>query len=158
MFHIVILFLSQLGSQNIATQFTEEKNDLSIMEYFELFDHAFNFTEDELALLDQNGFIVLNRLGTDDILDAYKYYWEEDLPIFITTDSMLQLWHLVFDNILEQSEEYLFYPLLEKFSLEMLQTFTNQIDVMENDFAVQDALVYLGQTYKIHLQPKPQYK
>ncbi|MHA2139464.1 MAG: DUF3160 domain-containing protein [Candidatus Hodarchaeales archaeon] len=141
---LIILFLSQLGSQNIATQFAEEKNDLSSMEYFELFNHAFNFTEDELALLDQNGFFVLNRLGTDDILDAYKYYWEEDLPIFITTDTMLQLWHLVFDNILEQSEEYLFFPLLETFCREMLQTFTNQIVVMENDSAVQDALVYLS--------------
>ncbi len=56
---LIILFLPQLGSQNITNQFAGEKNDLSIMEYFELFDHAFNFTEDELALLDQNGFIVL---------------------------------------------------------------------------------------------------
>ena len=117
--------------------------DLSTLEYFDLMDNAFNFTSDELALLEQNGFIVLNRLGSDDIMDLYDYYWHADLPIFITSDTMLQLWHLIFDKLLEYAEEDLFYPLLKAFILEMKETFTNQITVHNDDIAVQHALIYL---------------
>ena len=79
--------------------------------YFDLVNQAFSLSDSELELLDNNKFIVLNRYGTDDIMDAYKYCWMNDLPIIITTDAMLHTWHLVFDNILERVEEQIFFPL-----------------------------------------------
>lgn len=143
----VQVFENKLSSLNIAA--ADEETNLSTLEYFELINHAFNFTAEELALLEKNEFIVLNRLATDDVLDAYRYYWEEDLPIIITTDTMLQVWHLIFDHTIEQSEEYLFFPLLRAFSLEVKETFANQITVTNNDMKVQDVLVYLSVAAKL---------
>ncbi len=144
-FIFLILFLPRIQSLNSPPEsHSRMNNGLSDLEYYDSMVNAFNLTSDELTLLEKNNFIVLNKLGTDDLLDAYRYYWEEDLPIIITTDAMLQAWHLIFDKILEQAEESLFFPLLRIFSLEMKETFTNQINVMENDLVVQDALIYLS--------------
>ena len=47
----------------------------SFDEYFDLLDNIFEFSEEELALLDLNDFLVLNRLASDDIQDIEQ---EED--------------------------------------------------------------------------------
>ncbi|MFW9993027.1 MAG: DUF3160 domain-containing protein [Candidatus Odinarchaeota archaeon] len=142
---MVVLTLSQTGIliSGPVTSVKADESDLLGLEYFDLVNGAFNLTSDELALLEKNGFIVLNRLGTDDLLDAYKYYWYEDLPIIITTDALLQLWHLIFDFTLENSEEVLFYPLLKALILEMQDTFTEQVTVTGDGIATLDTLVYL---------------
>ncbi|MFX1281991.1 MAG: DUF3160 domain-containing protein, partial [Promethearchaeota archaeon] len=41
------------------------------------------------------------------------YYWEEDLPILITTDAILQVWHLIYDHLLEDFEERILIPLFQ---------------------------------------------
>jgi hypothetical protein len=87
--------------------------------YLNLIEQAFSLSPSEEQLLEQNRFVVLNKLGTDDIADAFSYYWAEDLPVFITTDTMLHVWHLIFDKILERTEENIFYPLLEALTIEV---------------------------------------
>ncbi|MHA2202235.1 MAG: DUF3160 domain-containing protein [Candidatus Hodarchaeales archaeon] len=147
---IIILFLPLVRSFEVPTETQSEMtNPLSSLGYFDLMDNAFNLTSDELTMLEKNRFIVLNRLGTDDLLNAYRYYWDEDLPIIITTDALLQTWHIVFDKTLEQLEEEIFFPLLRNFSLALKNTFLQQISVGNDDIAVQDALVYLTVGAKI---------
>ncbi|MHA2364565.1 MAG: DUF3160 domain-containing protein, partial [Candidatus Hodarchaeales archaeon] len=140
-FFLILFIVSQFMSHSLQKSFGDE--DPTNILYFELFNNAFNFTSDELSFLKQNDFIVLNRMGTDDILDAYKYYWESDLPIFITTDSMLQVWHLIFDNILEQTEEEVLFPLLGSLSTNLTDTFISQVDALKDDLAYIDALIYV---------------
>jgi len=96
-----------------------ELNDASF--YFNLIDQAFGLTAAELQILEQNKFVVLNRMGTDDIVDAFSFYWNNDLPIFITTDTILHVWHLIFDKILEKTEEDIFFPLLRALSIEIMK-------------------------------------
>ncbi len=95
-------------------------SELESILFFDLIRDSFGLTDDEINLLEENNFIVLNRMGTEDLLDAYKYYWVEDLPIFITTDTMLHTWHLIFDHSLEDLEEYIFYPIFSKLTDVML--------------------------------------
>ena len=113
-FLTVFLFLSNpiIAKSTPISPHHSSNNNLNDIDYFELINNAFGLTDSEKQLLTQNKFVVLNRMGTEDILDAYKFYWENDLPIFITTDTMLHTWHLIFDHTLEDVEEEIFYPLL----------------------------------------------
>lgn len=138
-----ILPLNILGGRSIADE------DITSFNYFDLVNNAFNLTSAELTLLETNQFIVLNRLGTDDILDAYRYYWEQDLPIIITTDTMLQTWHLIFDHALERVEEIIFFPIMQALALEMKERFIEQITVDTDDVPVNDILVYLSVAAKL---------
>ncbi|MFW9828713.1 MAG: DUF3160 domain-containing protein [Candidatus Thorarchaeota archaeon] len=90
------------------------------LSYFNRIDQSFSLTNAEKQLLEQKKFVVLNRMGTDDIVDAFSFYWNNDLPVFITTDMILHVWHLIFDKVLEQTEEDIFFPLLRALSIEIM--------------------------------------
>ncbi|MHA1986097.1 MAG: DUF3160 domain-containing protein [Promethearchaeota archaeon] len=108
--------------------------------YYDLVRNSFSLTNAEENLLEQNKFVVLNRMGTEDILDAFKFYWDADLPIFITTDAILHTWHLIFDSTLENLEENIFYPLLSKLGTNMIQ---NALTMYNIDLIMEDTLIYL---------------
>jgi len=111
-----IIFCSFIFISSLSTMILVSNTNSSSPQpqYYDLVKNTFSLTPAELNLLEKNKFVVLNRMGTEDILDAYKFYWDEDLPIFITTDTMLHTWHLIFDQTLENLEEKIFYPLLNK--------------------------------------------
>ncbi|MFX1511714.1 MAG: DUF3160 domain-containing protein [Promethearchaeota archaeon] len=141
---ILILTLTQssiIGLQN-PTYLTED--NLSNIRYFTQVDDVFNLTSAERKLFEENGFIVLNRMGTDDILDAYKYYWQKDLPILITTDTMLQVWHLLFDITLERMEQFILFPLLKNSTRKMFERVTNEWAADESDLPIKDIMIYLA--------------
>ena len=60
----------------------------------------------ELAVIRSQGFVVTERLGTvgPNCSDIYYDIFRRDLPVFITTDSMLHAWHRSFDSLLEDVE------------------------------------------------------
>ena len=64
---------------------------------------------DELAVFKKNGFVVSERLGATSFGRAFYRIWKDDLPVFISTDALLQAWHRTYDAMLEEIEEtYLF--------------------------------------------------
>ncbi len=66
-------------------------------------------TPKELAVFKTNGFVVSERLGSGTFADLYYRLWKDDLPVFISTDALLQAWHRTYDGMLEELEEtYLF--------------------------------------------------
>lgn len=144
---IIILGLS-LFSLNAKSSTREVvlNQDISDNIYYELVENAFNLTTQETDMLDENEFIVLNRLGTDDVLDAFAYYWEEDLPIFITTDMILHIWHLIFDKTLSSVEEFVFIPLFREWVTQMTISLENSIESssdLEAEIASIHSLIYL---------------
>lgn len=64
------------------------------------------------GLLKKNGFAVIrnpfNQQG-EDITQPYNTLKDKEVPIFITTDSLLHLYHIQFDETLRQIEEKEFY-------------------------------------------------
>ncbi len=119
----------------------------SSYDYIELLDAVFQFTPQELELLEQNKFIVLNRMAQDDLQDVYKFYWKYDLPVFITTDTILQTWHLFFDKSLEKIEEYIYYPILKSLTQEMVIK-AKKLPYSTNP-AVRRALIYCSVAAKL---------
>ncbi len=66
----------------------------------------------DLEKLRENGFVVIENPynpGEEDITGMYSILEEEEVPIFITTDSLLHLYHIQFDETLRQIEEREFY-------------------------------------------------
>lgn len=74
----------------------------------------FTFSEQELALLRQNHFVVTPRrlhggTGFREMYDIYNEARELGIPILVTSDAMLHTFHLVFDNVLKTLEEQHFF-------------------------------------------------
>ncbi len=62
-------------------------------------------------LLEQNGFAIIeydfgwHDPNRDDIAKPYEYLLNNDVPLFITTDTLLHLYHIQFDETLKDIEE-----------------------------------------------------
>ena len=125
--------LSDVDGEEHSSQLTEE--DLLEARYSELFLHprvrparTYHFeyfdsllSEQEKAKLLKHNIVVSERLGADSFVACYYNLYSNDLPVFITSDSILHAWHRSFDSILVQLEQWILYPLLEEYLNGMLQ-------------------------------------
>ncbi len=64
----------------------------------------FRLNDEETAQFRRNGFVVSERLGTASPTDAYYRVFVRDLPVFVTSDSVLHAWHRSYDAVLEEIE------------------------------------------------------
>lgn len=71
---------------------------------------------DRLAL---NGFVVSPGLEKE-FYTVYEKARYADVPIFITSDALLHVYHLMFDKTLREAESMYFIPLLQKVNQSML--------------------------------------
>lgn len=75
-------------------------------------------TENQKKMIAENGFVVTptNKYQFAFLYDENMY---KGLPSFVTTDSMLQIYHLFFDFALRNAEASGFLPLMEKLTKDM---------------------------------------
>jgi len=76
-------------------------------------DYSLNATE--MAFFKTNGFVVSERLASSSFADIYHGVFFRDLPVFVTSDSILHAWHRSYDAMLSQLEEAYLYDSLSKF-------------------------------------------
>jgi hypothetical protein len=57
--------------------------------YFDRVDGHLHFNETEAALLRKNGFVVLDRLGGDSYVTAYHQIFQQQLPVYVGVDAIL---------------------------------------------------------------------
>ncbi len=74
----------------------------------------------ELAQLTQHGFTVSERRGSIGFTDLYYRIWTDDLPVYVTSDSLFHAWHRTWITMLEEIEEL--------WVREHLQTFLGNLD------------------------------
>jgi len=87
------------------------------------FSSKIPLNESALKMLENNGFVVIENPynpGEEDITSMYSILEEQEVPVFITTDSLLHLYHIQFDETLRQIEEKEFYDTLWKTDLALL--------------------------------------
>jgi len=82
-----------------------------------LFDFRLNPTE--RAFFQTNGFVVSQRLERRSFADAYYDLYTDDLPVFVTADSILQAWHRSLVTMLSEIEETCFQPTLSNLLVSM---------------------------------------
>jgi len=75
-----------------------------------VFDFRLNPTE--LAVFQTNGFVVSQRLERRSFADVYYDLYTDDLPVFVTADSILQAWHRSILTMLAEIEETAFHQTL----------------------------------------------
>lgn len=87
------------------------------------FSTKISLSNDALDLLEKNGFAVIDNPfnPTEEyITQPYKTLKDREIPIFITSDSLLHLYHIQFDETLRQIEEREFYDGIWEISKELL--------------------------------------
>jgi hypothetical protein len=97
--------------------------NLDNVDYYENITVIFNLTDDMISKLSNNGFIVVNNTVFNEynppktsFVGAYQNYWHKDLPIIITTDTILNTFHLLFDQMLKDIEKGPLYWRIEMMS------------------------------------------
>jgi hypothetical protein len=84
---------------------------------YRLYD--FRLNPQEFAVLQTNGFVVSQRLERDSFADVFYDIYTDDLPVFVTTDSILHAWHRSFVTMLAEIEETGFHPTLSNLLVAM---------------------------------------
>ncbi len=82
-------------------------------------ESAFGLNGNQEQVLAQNGFVVIPWQG-DDIVQPYKTLKEQEIPVFVTSDTLLHLYHIQFNEILKRLEEEEFFDELVDMSLAMM--------------------------------------
>jgi len=94
--------------------------DLSQTANSKQIESEFNLNSGQKAILGRNGFVVIPWSG-DDIVEPYKDLKNREVPIFVTSDTLLHLYHIQFNEILKRIEEEEFYNQLIDMSQAMLE-------------------------------------
>jgi hypothetical protein len=96
----------------------------------------FEFTNGQLAALLENGFVVVppvsdpNRMFQE-FYQAYESTRYDNTPVFVTTDAVFHVYHLVFDKMLRDLERSSFMDLLKELTTAMLDESLNQYMILK---------------------------
>ena len=66
--------------------------------------YDFRLNPEELSAFTQNSFVVSERLGAQSFAEMFYRIYTNDLPVFVSTDSILYAWHLSYDKALQELE------------------------------------------------------
>jgi len=66
---------------------------------------ALSLSEDELAHLGDNGFVISKRSAFPTFVRGYAAIYSEHLPVYISADAILEAVHSSYDSVLKLSEE-----------------------------------------------------
>ncbi len=83
--------------------------DLGLIVNLDTVDGVFTLTDPQKNLLKNNGFFIKDFSHENDIVEPYDYLKIHDIPIFVTSDTLLHLYHIQFDEILKGIEEREFF-------------------------------------------------
>jgi len=129
---------------------------------YEVFDSRFGLQAVESHLA-ANGFAVMEydltpfypgQETNDDVISPYQYFNEDNLPIFITSDSLLHLYHVQFGETLKDVEEREFIPDITALTAALLDAVLAQHDDLTGDLqeAARRDAAYLAVARKL-LEP-----
>jgi len=126
---------------------------------YEKFSGRIPLNDSALKLLESNGFVVIENPynpGEEDITSMYSTLTEKEVPIFITTDSLLHLYHIQFDETLRQIEEKEFYNTLWETDFDLLNASIEKYNTAsgEGKEAARRNAAYFAVALSL-LQPKP---
>ncbi len=102
-------------------------------------DGGFVFSDAQRQLLSANGFVVAPAEYRE-FCHLYEEARYAEEPIFITTDSVYHVYHLLFDQVLRTLEEERFFADLEKLTAGMLWAAQAQYDTLAGTSLEEDAL------------------
>ena len=106
--------------------------DLDDIENLEQASKAFGLSDGQLEMLQHNGFVVVDGGAVSDISLPYRQVQQAGLPIFVTSDTLLHLYHVQFGQLLKEIEEEVFYENVTALSLAMAERAALQYQAFGN--------------------------
>ncbi len=106
--------------------------DLSKVSHLDSILQAFPINASQREYLKNHGFVnlgkssIYGKSGYYDLVTLYKDLKEIGLAPYITTDSMLHIYHIFFDEVLKNIEEENFFDLLKNMTLDLIDTTYSQ--------------------------------
>ena len=82
--------------------------------YSDSIRNKYDLTDYEISLIENNGFMVSERLKSSSFGDAFLDIYRNDLPLFITTDAILHALHMSYDAMLKDIEQGVVQNLLKE--------------------------------------------
>ena len=102
-----------LCSAFTGVRFVHADFDISNVAYYDKVNNVLGLSSAQQQMLSQYGFVSVSVPNMTTFQNFYgDLVWQNDLPVIVTSDSFLQLFHVVFDCSLRILEEATFYPLL----------------------------------------------
>jgi len=100
---------------------------------YEKFQSKIAIEGEAAAILERNGFVVMDFGSWDKVSGCYETFKVREVPIFITSDSLLHLYHIQFDKTLKDIEQKQFYAQLIELTDLMQQAAKDQYDTLAGD-------------------------
>ncbi len=122
------------------------------------FSEKITLSDEAKNLLKNNGFVVVDNqnFSKEDFADFYDQLKHKDLPVFITTDSLLHYYHIFFDTALTRIEKDVFYDdiwqMSKKFFDDSLSVYQSVSDPLLKEAAKRN-VAYLSVALEL-LKPK----
>jgi hypothetical protein len=121
--------------------------------YLDTIYQKYNFTEYEKQLLQQNGFVVTERLSMPSYGGALANIFHLDLPVYVSTDAILHAIHMSYDALLMDIEGEILIPrlteLLNQFSLHQPILHNRYSNVPGMQICLEDYDVYITLAKKL---------
>ncbi len=135
----------------------EISNDIA---NWDKFSNKIRLSDPAKQLLSDNGFVVAENnnifYAKEDFANFYSEIENKDLPIFITTDSLLHYYHVFFDTSLLRMEKDIFYndvwEMTKNLYNDSLNTYQNSNDTLLKEAAKKN-VAYLAVVLEL-LKPK----
>lgn len=84
---------------------------------------------EQRARVAANGFAV-SPGETKEFYELYERARYDNIPVFVTSDSLLHVYHLLFDKTLRRAETTAFIPMLKRLDAELLRTSVAQYEAL----------------------------
>lgn len=119
--------------------------------YFDRIDDHLHLDETEEKLLQQNGFVVLDRLAYANYAHAFHDVFQEELPLYVSSDAIMHAVFIATDVALGVAERKRLVPALDKM-LDKLQKQLGKSKDKYDDVTLKDLDLYLGMAAKFGRQ------
>lgn len=88
--------------------------DPTAVKYFDRARDKLQLTNGEIEMFSRNGFVVLDMNRRHAFPQVYHQIYNDDLPVLITTDSVLHAVHITYDQILMELEKQVLKPAIDR--------------------------------------------
>ena len=88
-------------------------------------------SDDVKALLQQNGFVVDDRMGNDEFFEVYESNRYQKVPNFVTVDSLMHTYHLYFQHLQKNTEREHLATVIQGMSQQLLQASEEQLKTLK---------------------------
>lgn len=126
---------------------SEARVRLDSVKYLDSINSHYGLTSVEKALLGKHSFMVTERVRPNSFADGFLKVWDNDLPVFISSDAILHALHMSWDAILMDVETNVLTKKLDT----LLSRLHNQLPLTSVKYASDSAMSRMVNDVDIYL-------